>query len=451
MPALPSQYHFLSRFYHLSSVSVLANMMVPLAGLVDTAFLGHLTDIRHLAGVILGSILFDYLYRVLKFLRSSTNAMTAQTTGLEDSKGTLLVVLRSGFIALAIGLGILALQYPIQKLGFALLSGSAAVESSGIDYFYARIWGAPAVLLNFVLIGWFTGRERNWVVFLMAIAGNGSNVLMDYWMINRWGWESAGAGFATALSQYLALLVGVIGVALTIQWQDFGKAIAEFWDGHAIKEIVALKGNILIRFLVLISTYAIFTNLSSTLGTTTLAQNGLLLQIALLSQFTIQGVGMTTQTLTGNFKSKGEIERLVPLLIVSVATTVPIALFFALAAILFPDQVFGLLTNHAEISANITDYTLWLLPLLVTTAVVFMVEGYFIGLKEGKVLRNAVLIAFVVGFLPTAIAAGQLKNNHLLWFSLLCYIIILGIDLGSQLPRSLGQFKEPVQRPVESF
>ncbi|MFM7560899.1 MAG: MATE family efflux transporter, partial [Cylindrospermopsis raciborskii] len=60
---VPTQYDFLVRFYRLSSVSILSNMMVPLAGLVDIAFLGHLTDIRHLAGVVLATILFDYLYR----------------------------------------------------------------------------------------------------------------------------------------------------------------------------------------------------------------------------------------------------------------------------------------------------------------------------------------------------------------------------------------------------
>lgn len=85
--SLPQSYQFLPRFYRLSAVSVLSNMMVPLAGLVDTAFLGHLADIRHLAGVILASILFDYLYRVLKFLRSSTNAITAAAAGLDDHKG----------------------------------------------------------------------------------------------------------------------------------------------------------------------------------------------------------------------------------------------------------------------------------------------------------------------------------------------------------------------------
>jgi MATE family multidrug resistance protein len=447
---LPSQYNFLSRFYRLSSVSVLSNMMVPLAGLVDTAFLGHLTDIRHLAGVILGSILFDYLYRVLKFLRSSTNAITAQAAGQDDHKGILLAGMRSSLIALAIGFIILVLQYPIQWLGFAILSGSQAVEASGVEYFSARIWGAPAVLLNFVLIGWFLGRERNGMVLFMSIVGNGANVLLDYVMIFKWGWASAGAGLATAASQYLALLIGLIGVGLTIQWNQVSAALREVFEWTALKDTVALKGNILIRFLVLISTYAIFTNLSSTLGTTTLAQNGLLLQIALLSQFTIQGVGMTTQTLTGNFKSKGKTEHLVPVLLVSVLTALPIALGFAAAAILFPDTIFGLLTNHAEVNAHVSDYTLWLLPLLELTAIAFMLEGYFIGLKEGTTLRNAVLIAFGAGFIPIAAAAWYWHNNHLLWLSLVMYVTTIAIVLGIQLPKTLGQLKLQQQEPLPS-
>jgi MATE family multidrug resistance protein len=216
---VPSNYSFLGRFYRLASISVLANMMVPLAGLVDIAFLGHLTDIRHLAGVILATILFDYLYRVLKFMRSSTNAMTAQAVGKNDDKAVILAGLRSGLIALLVGLIIILLQYPLQKIGFLILSGSADIESSGVDYFYARIWGAPAVLLNFVLFGWFLGREMNWGMLLMSIVGNGSNVLLDYLMIFKWGWASAGAGLATALSQYLALVVGLIWMGFTIPWQ----------------------------------------------------------------------------------------------------------------------------------------------------------------------------------------------------------------------------------------
>ncbi len=453
--ALPEQYQFLPRFFRLSSVSALSNMMVPLAGLVDVAFLGHLTDIRYLAGVILASILFDYLYRVLKFLRTSTNAITAQAVGIDDPKAVLLAGMRSGLVALTIGLLVLLLQYPIQKLGFAILSGTPEVEVSGADYFYGRIWGAPAVLLNFVLIGWFLGRERNGIVLLMTLMANLGNVALDYLMIVKWGWASAGAGLATALSQYLSLLVGMLGAGLTIQWSVVPAALKDVFDRVALKEAIALKSNILIRFLILISTYAIFTNLSSSFGTATLAQNGVLLQIALLSQFTIQGVGMTTQTLTGNFKGKGTPGNLLPLLVVSILTAFPIALLIAMVSILFPDWVFGLLSNHEEINAHITTYTLWLLPLLETTAIAFMFEGFFIGLKQGKTLRNGVLVAFGLGFAPLATVAWYAQNNHLLWLSLVMYMVVLGLFLGVRIPKTLEDlgvgkaFKSPVPQTPE--
>ncbi|MCE2905365.1 MAG: MATE family efflux transporter [Anabaena sp. CoA2_C59] len=430
-------YNFLSRFYRLSSISVLSNMMVPLAGLVDIAFLGHLTDIRHLAGVILATILFDYLYRILKFMRSSTNAITAQTVGKDDDKAVILAGLRSGLIALFVGLIILLLQYPLQKIGFLILTGSSDIEAAGVDYFYARIWGAPAVLLNFVLFGWFLGREMNWVMLLMSIVGNASNVLLDYLMIFKWGWASTGAGLATALSQYLALIVGLIWMVFTIPWQAVPAAIQELFDRVALQETFALKGNILIRFLVLVSVYSIFTNLSATMGTTVLAQNGLLLQIALLSQFTINGVGMTMQTMAGNFKSKGNTQQMLPLLIVSLLTSVVIALGFAGTTILFPDQVFGLLTNHTELNQDINRYTIWLLPISVITGITFMLEGYFIGLKEGEILRNTVLLSFVVAFIPLVITAWYFHNNHLLWSTLLSYMTSNMILLALSVPRTL--------------
>lgn len=435
------QYDFLPRFYKMASINVLSNMMVPLAGIVDIAFLGHLADIRHLAGVILATILFDYLYRVLKFLRSSVNALTAQAVGLDDHKTILLVGIRSAVIALGLGLLILLLQYPIQKMGFWILSGSPEIESSGTDYFYARIWAAPAVLLNFVLIGWFTGRELNSLVLLISLIGNGSNVLLDYLMIVKWGWESMGAGLATAISQYLALVTGLVGVCFTIQWAKVAAALHEVFDWVALKDTVILKTNILVRFLVLISTYAIFTNLSATMGTITLAENGLLLQIALLSQFTIQGVGMTTQTLTGNFQGKGTTEKMIPLLAISIITSLMIALGLAIASVIFPDTVFGLLTNHTEVNEHISSYVIWLLPLLGLTAIAFMLEGYFIGLKSGAIIRNAVLLAFGLGFTPLAVTAWYLHNNHILWMALVSYMTIMIVALGSQLPKTLGSKK----------
>ncbi|MGB5709622.1 MAG: guanitoxin biosynthesis MATE family efflux transporter GntT [Waterburya sp.] len=438
-------YSFLPRFYRLATVNILSNMMVPLAGLCDTAFLGHLQELKYLAGVILASILFDYLYRILKFLRNSANAMTAQAVGEEDSEGILLAGLRSGLIAIATALLILLLQYPIQKLGFLILSGTQDIESAGVAYFNARIWGAPAVLLNFVLIGWFLGREKNGIVLLISAIANGSNVLLDYLMISRWGWSSMGAGLATALSQYLALLVGLIAVVVTINWQDLKQALPQVLEFQALQSAIALKANILVRFLALISAYAIFTNLSAGMGTELLAENGLLLQIALLSQFTIQGVGMTTQTLIGNFKGKGELTKLMPLMIAAIINSLPIALMFALGCLFFPQTLFGLLTNHHEVHQGITNYTIWLLPLLSFTAIAFMLEAYFIGLKAGAVLRNASLIAFFLVFLPVVTMAWYLNSIELLWLSLTVYMLSLVLYLSWQMLKMQHNFLEQIK------
>ena len=433
--SLPPRYgNFFPRFAQLATVSILANLMVPLAGIFDTAFLGHLSDLRHLAGVILASILFDYLYRILKFFRNSTNALTAQALGKDDHPEILLALLRSGLVALVVALGILLLQYPIHKLGFGILSGSPALESCGLDYYNARIWGAPAVLLNFVLIGWFLGREMNGWVLAISFVANGSNVGMDYLMINQWGWASMGAGLATSLSQYLALLVALVGVAVSIEWQELPKVFPQVLAPQAFKSTVLLKGNLLLRFIALITAYSIFTNLSAVMGTELIAQNGLILQIVLLSQFTVNGIGLTTQTLIGNFQGKGQPEQMMPLLNVALLSSLMISSLFAAVSLFFPETVFGLLTSHTNVSQAAGEYTIWLLPLLTFNAAAFMLEGYVIGLKESAKLRNSALMALGLGFVPLAIMAWYFQSNHLLWLSLTSYMATLMISLGVQVP-----------------
>lgn len=431
-----AKFDFLNRFCRLATVNILSGIMVPLAGIVDVAFLGHLTEIRHLAGVILATILFDYLYRVLKFIRSSTNSMTAQAVGREDFNGMMLVGLRNGLIALGIAALILIFQYPIRELGFTLLSANSEVKDAGVAYFNARIWGAPAVLLNYVLIGWFFGREMNGFVLLMSVIGNAANVVLDYVMIINWGWETAGAGLATAISQYLTLLVGLTFACFNIKWQDFPAVLQKVLDWQALKASFALNGNILIRYLTFITALAVFTNLSSLMGTTILAENGLLLQVLTLSIFVIQGVGHATQSLTGKFKGKGDSKKLLPLIIVATLSSLLCALPWAILSIVFPKTIFGLLTNHAELTNDIDRYTIWLLPVLAFAAIAFMLEGYFIGLAEGSTLRNSSLTALGVGFIPLAFVAWYFHSNHILWLALCLYMITSMVILVIQLPRT---------------
>ena len=427
----------LNRFFRLAIVNILSNLLVPLAGLISVAFLGHLMEIRHLAGVTLSTVLFNYIYRTLGFLRMGTTGMTAQAVGREDHEAVLLTGLRNGLIALGLGIAILILQHPLQELGFTLLSAAPEVKFSGQAYYNARILAAPATLLNFVLIGWFLGREHSGKVLVLSLAANGANIALDYLYIIRWGWESAGAGLAIALSQYLMLLVGLIFVAREIQFKEVRAVAGQLLDPTALKAVFALNGDIFIRTFAFLSTFAIFTNLSSALGTTMLAETALLLQVLTLAIYFIDGLAFATESLAGIFQGKGASEQLAPLLRISLGTGLILGVALALGFVLFPEPLFGLLTNHAEVLECIDIYVPWLLPVLGFGSIAFILDGYFLGLAEGATIRNAALTATLVGFVPIAIIGWQLHNSHLLWLALSLFMAARVVTLAVQVPRTL--------------
>jgi MATE family multidrug resistance protein len=428
---------FLSRFFRLALVNIFSNLMVPLAGFLSVAFLGHLAEIRHLAGVTLSTILFNYLYRTLGFLRMSTTGMTAQAVGRKDREAVLEIGLRSGLIALTLGVGILFLHSPLRILGFALLSAVPEVKASGQAYYDARIWGAPATLLNFVLIGWFLGREQSGKVLLLSIVGNGANILLDYIFIVRCGWESVGAGLATAISQYLMCLAGMALVCREVWWQEIREIVGKILAPSALGESLKLNRDIFIRTLVFLSTFSLFTNLSSAMGTIVLAENALLLQVVTLAVYAIDGLAYATESLAGILKGQQDSERLLPLLRLAGETGLLAGLTLALAFALFPDSLFGLLTNHAEVLDSLSRDVFWLLPVLGFGAIAFVLDGYFLGLSEGATLRNTALAATLVGFAPIAIGAWLFYSSSLLWLAMSAFMAARAILLAVQVPRTL--------------
>ncbi|MEB3358873.1 MAG: guanitoxin biosynthesis MATE family efflux transporter GntT [Synechococcales bacterium] len=427
---------FVHRFLRLAFINILSNLMVPLAGLVDVAFLGHLTEIRHLAGVAIATVIFNYIYWSFGFLRMGTTGLTAQAVGRGRQEEVWLAGLRSGAIALVLGLGIVLLQVPLRELGFWLLQAEPDVQLAGEAFYNARLWGAPATLVNFVLIGWFLGREQGGKVLILSLVGNSANVVLDYWAIVRLGWGSAGAGLTTAASQYLMLLVGLVLLGRE-RWPIKWRLSAALWDRSALRRLFSLNGNILIRTLALVTTFALFTNLSSVLGTRVLAANALILQIITFSAYFIDGFAFATESMAGIFKGQGDRRQLVALLWLSGGLSLGTGLVFAIALILQSHLVFGLLTDHTDVLQQVDQQVGWLLPILGFGGVAYMLDGYFLGLTAGQTLRNASLVAAIAGFLPTALLAWRLESEPLLWLALTLFMALRGITLGLRVPATL--------------
>ena len=401
------------RFFKLAAINILSNITVPIAGLVDTGMLGHLADIRFLAGVALATILFEYVYWSFGFLRMGTTGTTAQAVGREDRAESYLVLYRSLLLALIIAAGILVLQVPLREGGFALLSGDALVEAAGRDYFNARIWGAPATLCSFVFLGWYLGREESRYALWMTVAANLGNIILNYVFIIRLGLAARGAGLATMLSQYVML-----AVALWIFFRihdRFHWRWREVWVGERLAALLRLNMDILVRTLCLVTSFAVFINFSSVLGTTLLAANAILLRLLNLAAYMIDGAAFASESLAGIFRGQGNTAALKRLFRLSLVVGQGVALLTLGVYLSRPTLVYGLLTSHDDLVSVTVQYGWWLVPTLVFGALAYMYDGLFLGLTEGRTLRNSMLFSTLVVFLPIAAAGLSLENNHVLW------------------------------------
>jgi multidrug resistance protein, MATE family len=429
------------RFFRLTGINILTNLTVPAAGLVDTALLGHLPDIRFLAGVALASLVFDVLYWSFGFLRMGTTGLAAQAVGRGEADEVFRVLYRSLAIALALGVALLALARPLGELAFALLGGAPGVEAAGQEYFAARIWGAPFALANFAFLGWYLGREESGRALAMSATANLVNLGLDWLLIVELGMAARGAGLATAASQVAQLAVAV-GLFAAMRRRQAAPAVSEsgggglpgwsrasVFDRQPFVALFRLNRDILIRTVCLVGAFAVFTNASSLLGTAVLAANAILLRLFNLASYSIDGAAFATESLAGIFRGAGDRRGLARLDRLAIVTGVGFAVLFMAALFAAPGPVMGLLTSHAEVAADAAAGLVWLAPVVLLGSLAFVWDGFFLGLTAGRALRNSMLVSFAV-FLPVAWWALAAGSNALLWLAMALFMAARTATLG---------------------
>jgi Na+-driven multidrug efflux pump len=141
----------------LAIPSILANITVPLVGMVDLAIAGRLGDATLIGGVAIATMLFDLLYWNMGFLRMGTGGMVAQAYGRRDFKEAMRVFTMGIATALFISGIILILQWVYIEVAFKFIECSPMVEDLARKYFFIRIWAAPATLSLYVFKGFLLG------------------------------------------------------------------------------------------------------------------------------------------------------------------------------------------------------------------------------------------------------------------------------------------------------
>ncbi|MGJ4745757.1 MATE family efflux transporter [Leptospira sp. SA-E8] len=418
------------KFLTLTFFNIVANLTVPLTSFADVAVLGQLESHTYVAGVALANVLFDYLFWGFSFLRMSTTGLTAQAEGNEDNKGSFQILLRSLLLGAGIGTLILLANSYLETFGFSVLEGNEDVKSAGGEYFKARIISAPATLCNFVLTGWFLGRSKSATVLVATVVANVVNIGLNIWFILFLDWKAYGAGIATSISQYL--MCAFFLVLLFKEKDRFFQVYHEIriFSLKGYTSLLSLNSDIMIRTLLLITTFSLFRNYSSGLGSETLAANAILHQLILIGAFWIDGAAIAMETVAGNLKGNNNSDGLRKILKMALVSGFGISLFFCILILLPSEILFELFSKSKPVVALAKEYGYWIAPVLLFGSFAFIFDGFFLGISEGKILRNSMIVSSILFFFPIAYWGKIQSNNHILWLSLSSYMLGRAITLG---------------------
>lgn len=417
---------------------VLSNATVPLLGAVDTAVIGQLGLAAPLGAVGMGAVVLATLYWAFGFLRMSTSGLAAQAQGAADMPERSAVLLRALLLAVAAGLALIVLQWPLFAAVFAVAPASAEVEGMAQTYLSIRIWGAPATIALYALTGWLVGVERTKGVLVLQLWQNGLNILLDLWFVLGMGWGIEGVAVATLIAEVTGL-----GLALWLARDALTPAVlraglARLWDRAALGRMFTASRDIMGRSILLQLSFTSFVFLGARFGDVTLAANQVLLQFLEITAYALDGFAIAAETLVGQAmgaKALGEVRRAGR---ISMQWGYGGAALLVLIFALFGGPIIDLMTTAPEVRAEARAYLWWLAAAPLIGVASWIYDGIFIGaLQTGAMLRTMALS--VVVYIAALTLLIPTMGNHGLWAALMVLNATRGLTMRAAYPGLLAR------------
>lgn len=415
---------------------MIANVTTPLLGIVDTAVVGHLGDPIYIGAVGAGSVLFSLVFWGFGFLRMGTTGLIAQARGADDRDRLRTVLGQATLLAILLGFVLIALNQPIRELGLSLIELSDEVTVEARAYFDVRILGAPATLLNYVLMGWFLGINRARLVLVTQLFLNLTNIALSLLFVIGLGWGIPGVAAASVVAEYAALVFGAILVFRSLSRLGGRLHWQQVLDLAAMRRLLAVNLDIFIRTLCLQAAFLWFTSVGGSLGNLVLAANVVLLQFHTLNAFILDGYAFACETLIGDrvgARDRHGISQAVRASTVWAAST---ALVIAAGFWLSGDAIIALMTDLESVRTAAGGYLPWVIILPLVSVWSYLLDGIFIGATRTAAMRNAMLVS-LIGFIALQQVLTPIWGNDGLWLAMLGFMVLRAMTLLAAYPALL--------------
>ncbi|MEF9985611.1 MAG: MATE family efflux transporter [Bacteroidales bacterium] len=420
----------------LAVPSIFANITVPLVGMVDLAIAGRLGDASLIGGVAVATMLFDLLYWNMGFLRIGTGGLVAQAYGRRDFNDAMRVFTQGIATSLSIVVIIWAIQYLYIELAFSFIECSPQVEALSRDYYFIRIWAAPATLSLFVFKGFFIGMQNAISPMIVDITVNVVNLVASVFFALYAGMGFSGIAAGTVLAQYIGLILAII--LMYIYYRKLFKYICIKTSVKLkyIRNFFMINIDLFIRSFCFLFVYAGFTSLAAKYGDTLLAVSTIMMKLMLLYSYFIDGFAYAGEALTGKYVGAKDITSLKKAVKVIFIWCIAIGIVSTFMYYIAGEPLCRLLTNNEDVIREAHQFLPWLLAMPIISCIAFTWDGIFIGATASKTIRNSMIFA-VIGFFASYYLLEYYLGIQALWVGFMVHLLIRTIYLSITAKRNV--------------
>lgn len=414
----------------LAIPATISGIAEPILSITDTAIVGNIPvdGLESLAAAgIVGSFL-SMLIWVLGQTRSAISAIISQYLGAGKIKEVEDLPAQAIFLNLLLSLVLLLGTIFIVEEIFMLFEASGKILEYCISYYSIRVWGFPLTLFTFAVFGIFRGLQNTFYPMIIAIVGAVLNIVLDFIMV--YGIDGLvpalyleGAAWASLISQgVMAILVFFLLNAKT----DI-KLKLRLPFNKELRRLIFMSLNLFVRALALNTALIIAVREATALGDRFIGAHTIAINLWLFSAFFIDGYGAAGNSMGGKLLGEKDYKGLWELAKKIVLYGMAVSLFLMLIGLLFYYPLGRIFSNETIVLK--TFYSIFFIVILglPINTLAFVFDGLFKGLGEMKYLRNVLLTATFLGFVPTLFLTKYAHwGLHGIWIALTVWMAIRG-------------------------
>lgn len=412
--------HPYSTIFSFSWPLIIANLSVPLLGIIDTAVLGHLNHPRYLAAVSVGASLVTLILTSANFLKMSATSLAAKNFQ-KPINHSLTLFKSSVFFALLLAFFILIMSPIFAHIGTKWLidsNSSHQILANTTQYVQIRLFAAPATLLNFIIVGWAIAWQKPKLALISMTSTAMVNILLDIVFIIILDLSTKGAAYASLIAEYVGLVCGAWGF-----YRSFPQLIQQNWckfpTFNKLREIIKVNTDISIRSFSLLFAMAYLNSQSTKLGVSTTAINAILLQIVFLQSYILDGITQSAEALVGSQKNP-DLQRfwIRKTLMASILS----ALLMCLLLTLIHPWIAPIFSAKPSIINGVKTLLIWVIWLPLISIFCYWLDSIAIAVTASKAMRNSTMIATFICFIPACWLLTPF-GNHGLWTAFAIFIL----------------------------